>query len=59
MIHKKNSLDDFIYNIDDFISSLEQIWRNEALHHLITKGSWKEVNGCRQNKSPNSYLKTS
>ncbi len=34
------------------------IWRNVALHHLFTNGSCT-VNGCRQNESPKSWLKTS
>ncbi len=42
-----------IQNVEDFVSSLEQIWRNVALHHLLTNGS-SAVNGCRQNESPNS-----
>jgi len=29
--------------------SLEQIWRNLALHHLLTSG-FSAVNGCRQNE---------
>ncbi len=32
----------------DFVSSSEQIWRNFALHYLITNGS-SAVNGCHQN----------
>ncbi len=35
--------------------SLEQIWRNSALHFLLTSGF--SVNGCRQNESPNSWYK--
>ncbi len=34
----------------------KQIKRNLALHHLLTSGS-SAVNGCRQNESPNSWLK--
>ncbi len=34
-------------------ASLEPIWRNLALHYLLTKGS-TAVNGCRQNESPNN-----
>ncbi len=37
-----------------FVCSLEEIWRNVALHHLLTNGS-SAVNGCRQNESPNSW----
>ncbi len=33
---------------DYFVSLLEQIGRNLALHHLLINGS-SEVNGCRQN----------
>ncbi len=42
-----------IQDVDEFVSSLEQIWRNLAFHHLLTNGS-STVNGCRQNESPNS-----
>ncbi len=42
-----------IQNVEDFVSSSEQIWRNVALHHLLTNGS-SAVNGCRQNESPNN-----
>ncbi len=35
------------------VSSSEQIWRNLALHHLLTSGS-SAVSGCRQNYSPNN-----
>ncbi len=45
-----------IQDVDEFLSSSEQIWRNLALHHLLTNGS-SAVNGCRQNESPNSWLK--
>ncbi len=41
-----------IQDVDEFVSSSEQIWRNLALHHLLTNGS-SAVNGCRQNESPN------
>ncbi len=37
-------------DVDEFVSLLEQIWRNLALHHLLTSGS-SAVNGCRQNES--------
>ncbi len=40
-------------DVDEFVSSSEQIWRNVSLHHLLTNGS-SAVNGCRQNESPNS-----
>ncbi len=42
-----------IQDVDEFVSSSEQIWRNLALRHLLTNGS-SAVNGCRQNESPNS-----
>ncbi len=44
-------------DVDDFVSSSEQIWRNVALHHLLTIGS-SAVNGCRQNESK-QLIKTS
>ncbi len=40
-------------NSDEFVSSLEEIWRNVTLHYLLTKGS-SAVNGCRESESPNS-----
>ncbi len=43
-----------IQDIDEFVSSSEQIWRNVAFYHLLTNGS-SAVNGCRQNESPNSW----
>ncbi len=43
-----------IQDDDEFVSSSEQIWRNLALHHLLTN-EWSAVNGCRQNDSPNSW----
>ncbi len=43
-----------IQDVDEFVSSSEQIWRNLALHHLLTNGSIA-VNGCRQNESPNIW----
>ncbi len=43
-------------DVDEFVSSSEQIWRNLAVHHLLTNGS-SAVNGGRQNESPNSCLK--
>ncbi len=39
-----------IQDVDEFVSSSEQIWRNLALHHLLSNGS-STVNGCRQNES--------
>ncbi len=43
-----------VQDVDEFVSLSEQIWRNVALHHLLTNGS-SAVNGCRQNESPNSW----
>ncbi len=43
-----------IQDVDEFVSSSEQIWRNLTLHHLLTSGS-SAVNGCRQNESPNNW----
>ncbi len=37
----------------DFSLLLEQLWKNLALHHLLTNGS-SAVNGWHQNESPNS-----
>ncbi len=45
-----------IYDLDEFVSSSEQIWRNLALHHQLIIAS-SAVNGCRQNESPNSWYK--
>ncbi len=36
-----------IQEVDEFVSSSEQMWRNLALHHLLTNDS-SVVNGCRQ-----------
>ncbi len=44
-----------IHNVDEFVSSSEQIWWNLSLHHLLTNRS-SAVNGCRQNESPNMCL---
>ncbi len=35
--------------LDEAFSSSQQIWRNLALHHLLSNGS-SAVNGCRQNE---------
>ncbi len=43
-----------IQDVDEFVSSSEQIWRSLALYNLLTSGS-SAVNGCRQNESPNSW----
>ncbi len=40
-------------DLDEFVSSSEQNWKNVALHHLLTNGP-SAVNGCRQNESPKS-----
>ncbi len=45
-----------IQDVNEFASWLEQIWRNVALHHLLNSRP-SAVNGCRQNKSPNSWYK--
>ncbi len=42
-----------VQDVQDFVSSTEQIWRNLAFHHFLTNGS-SAVNGCRQNESPDS-----
>ncbi len=42
-----------IQDVDEFVSSSEQILRNVALHQCLSNGS-SAVNGCRQNESPNS-----
>ncbi len=44
-----NTHPQFIQDVDEFVSSSEQIWRNLALYHLLTNGS-SAVNGCRQNE---------
>ncbi len=36
-------------DVDEFVSSSDQVLRNLALHHLLTNGS-TAVNGCRQNE---------
>ncbi len=41
-------------DVDEFASSWEEIYRNLALHHLLTNES-SVVNGCRQNESTNSW----
>ncbi len=46
-----------IQDVDEFISSSEQIWKNLALYHLLTNGS-SAVNGCRQNESAKQLIKT-
>ncbi len=38
-----------IQDVDEFISSSEQIWSNLALHHLLTIGVNTVI---RQNESP-------
>ncbi len=50
---KQKMYPQIIQDIDEFVSSQEQIWRNVALHYLLTKGS-SAVNGCRQNESSNT-----
>ncbi len=41
-------------NVDEFVASLEKIWRNVALQHLLTNES-SVVNGCRQNEGSNNW----
>ncbi len=41
-------------DVDEFVSSSEQNWRNFALQHLLTNGS-SAVNGYRQNESLNGW----
>ncbi len=43
-----------IQDVDEFVFSSDQIWRNVALCHFLTNGS-SVVNGCRQNESPNIW----
>ncbi len=38
-----------IEDVDEFVSSSEQILINLALHHMLTNGS-SAVNGCHQNE---------
>ncbi len=40
-----------VQDLDEFVSLSEQIWRNLALHQLLTN----VVNGCRQNESQNCW----
>ncbi len=54
--NKKRNTPQAIQDVDEFVSSLEQVWRNVALHHLLISGC-SAVNGCRQNESPNSWYK--
>ncbi len=39
-----------IQEVDEYVFSSKQIWRNLALHHLLTNGS-SAVSGCRQNNN--------
>ncbi len=54
IVHPKKSdlhtLPRAIQDVEEFVSSWDQIWRNIALHYLLTNGS-SAVNGCRQNES--------
>ncbi len=47
-----------IQDVDEFVCSSEQIWRNTALHHMLTNGS-SAVNGFRQNESNNNVMNKS
>ncbi len=40
------------HDLSSFLCNNILIWRNLALHYLLTNGCI-EVNGCRQNKCPN------
>ncbi len=51
---RKCSYPQAIQDEDEFVSSLEQIWRNVYITCSCTNGS-SAVNGCRQNESPNSW----
>ncbi len=58
IVHQKGTFSEHlltqaIQDVDEFVSSCEQIWRNVALHQLLTYGS-SAVNGCRQTESPNN-----
>ncbi len=44
----------FSYCLSEMSLFLHQVWRNVALHHLLSNGC-SAVNGCRQNESPNSW----
>ncbi len=44
----------YFHDVDEFVASLEQIWRNLALQHLLTNES-SVVNGCRQNEGSNNW----
>ncbi len=44
-----------IQDVDEFVSSSEQIRRNVALHHLLTNKS-AAVNGCRQNEAKSNMF---
>ncbi len=52
-ICRKYTQSQVIQDVGEFVSSSEQIWRNVALHQLLTNGSFA-VNGFHQNESPNS-----
>ncbi len=53
---KENLLILIPLDVDEFVSSSEEIWRNLALHHLLTNGS-SAVNGCRQNERTKQLIK--
>ncbi len=42
-----------IQDVNEFVSSSEQIWINLALRHLLSNGS-SAVNGCHQNTADKS-----
>ncbi len=43
-----------IHDVNEFVSSLGQLWRNFALLYSLTNGS-SGVNGCRQNESKQQF----
>ncbi len=43
-----------IQDVDEFVSSSAQIWRDVMLHHLLTNGS-SAANGCHQYESPDNW----
>ncbi len=53
-ICQKSTHPQAIQVVEEFVSSSRQIWKNLALHHLLTNGS-SAANGCRQNESQNSW----
>ncbi len=56
-ICRKHTHPHTMQDVEEFDSSLEQIWIHFALHHLLTNGS-STVNGCHQNanKTADKYI---